>query len=148
MAAIERRAEVVWEGSLTEGSGTASGTSSGALDALPVTWTSRVEQPDERTSPEELLAVAHASCYAMALSNALAGRGMPPERLNVTAVVSAELGDEGLQVTGSDLSVSGAVPGLDESAFTDAAEEGERNCPISNALRGNLDIRVKASLEA
>ena len=147
MAPIQRRAEAVWEGSLTDGRGTASGTM-GAFEAVPVTWASRVEDADGRTSPEELLATAHAACYAMALSNVLAGRGTPPGRLRVTAVVSAELGEGGLRVTSSDLTVDGSVPGIDEDAFVEAAEEGNRSCPISNALRGNLEIRVQASLDS
>jgi osmotically inducible protein OsmC len=148
VAPIERRAEAVWEGSLTEGSGSASGTSSGAFASLPVTWGSRVERADDRTSPEELLATAHAACYAMALSNVLAERGAPPTRLRVSALVSAELGGDGLRVVSSELHVAGSVPGIDEAAFAEAAEEGERGCPISNALRGNVDIRVQASLDS
>ncbi len=146
MAPIERRAEAVWEGSLLEGSGSASG-ASGAFEALPVTWASRVEDPAGRTSPEELIAAAHAACYAMALSNVLAERGTPPERLHVSAVVSAELGN-GLRVVSSELTVRGSVPGMDGHAFAQAAEEGDRSCPVSNGLRGNLDIRVQASLDS
>ena len=146
MAPIERRAEAVWEGSLQEGRGSAVGMS-GAFADLPVTWASRVEEADGRTSPEELLATAHAACYAMALSNVLAERGTPPERLRVSAVVGAQL-DGGLSVVSSELTVRGSVPGIDEDAFAEAAEEGERSCPISNAVRGNLDIRVQASLDS
>ncbi len=146
MAGFERRAEVVWEGALTTGSGTVTA-GTGALGELPVTWTARVERPDGATSPEELIAAAHASCYAMAFSNTLNEAGNPPERLHVTAVVSAELGDEGLAVTGSELSVVGRVPGMDASEFERLADEGDRSCPVSNALRGNLEIRVNATLE-
>jgi len=147
VAGIERRANAVWEGDLARGSGTVTG-GTGAGPELPVTWASRVERPDGRTSPEELLAEAHAACYAMAFSNVLSGAGNPPERLEVSAVVSAELGDEGLRVTTSELTVSGHVPGMDAAEFERLAQEGERNCPISNVLRGNLDIRVNASLES
>ena len=146
VAGIERRANVVWEGNLTGGTGTVSA-GSGAVADLPVTWTSRVERSDGRTSPEELLAEAHAACYAMAFSNVLNEAGNPPERLAVSAVVSAELGDEGLRVTASELTVSGRVPGMEPGEFERLARDGERACPISNALRGNLEIRVNAILE-
>ncbi len=145
MTSIERTAEVVWEGPLT-GEGTVS-SGSGAVTDLPVTWSDRVERPDGATSPEELIAQAHAACYAMALSNTLAEAGNAPERLRVTAVVSADLGDEGLRIAASELDVVGRVPGIDASEFQRLAEEGERACPVSNALRGNLEIRVKATLE-
>lgn len=146
MAGIERRAEVVWEGPLASGSGEASGASSGVF-ALPVTWSSRTEQADGKTSPEELVAAAHASCYAMAFSNVLAEAGSPPDRLEISAVVSAELGDDGLRITASELTVTGRVPGLDASDFSRHAQDAERACPVSNALRGNIEIRVDARLE-
>jgi lipoyl-dependent peroxiredoxin len=146
MAGIERRAEVVWEGGLARGNGTVTAVSSGAVSELPVTWASRVERADGRTSPEELLAEAHATCYAMSFSNVLNEAGNPPERLEVAAVVSADLGEEGLRVTGSDLDVVGRVPGMDAAQFERLAGEAERSCPVSNALRGNLEIRVNASL--
>jgi lipoyl-dependent peroxiredoxin len=148
MAGIERSAEVIWEGGLARGSGTASAASSGAFGELAVTWPSRVESADGRTSPEELLAASHAACYAMAFSHVLESSGHEPERLHVRAVVSAELGEDGLAVKGSDLEVRGRVAGLDGDAFAAAAEEAERNCPISNALRGNLEIRVHATLDS
>ena len=146
MAGFERRAEVVWEGALATGGGTVT-SRTGALGDLPVTWASRVERPEGATSPEELIAAAHAACYAMAFSNTLNEAGNPPERLHVTAVVSAELGDEGLAVTGSELTVVGRVPGMDAGEFERLAEDGDRSCPVSNALRGNLEIRVHATLE-
>jgi osmotically inducible protein OsmC len=148
VSAFERSAEVVWEGALEDGNGTASATSSGAFGDLAVTWSSRVEQAGGRTSPEELLAASHAACFAMAFSNVLGSGGHDPERLQVRAVVSAELGEGGLSVTSSTIDVTGRVAGIDEAAFEAAAEEAERNCPISNALRGNLDIRVHARLES
>ena len=146
MAAIERRAEAVWEGALTGGHGSVTG-ASGAVTDLPLTWASRVERSEGRTSPEELIAEAHASCFAMAFSNVLNKAGSPPERLAVRAVVSAELGDEGLRITASDLEVTGRVPGMDPAQFERLAGDGERACPVSNALRGNLQIRVRATLE-
>jgi osmotically inducible protein OsmC len=144
--AIERRAEVVWEGPLASGSGEAKGASSNAF-SLPVTWSARTEAADGKTSPEELIAAAHASCYAMAFSNVLAEAGSPPDRLEVAAVVSAELDDDGLRVTTSDLTVTGRVPGLEASDFSRHAQDAERACPVSNALRGNVEIRVEARLE-
>ena len=146
MAGAERRAEVVWEGNLTHGSGTVTA-GSGAVGELPVTWASRTERPDGKTSPEELLAEAHASCFAMALSHTLNEAGNPPERLHVRAVVTAELGDEGLKVSRSELDVVGRVPGMDASQFERLAQDADRGCPVSNALRGNVEIRVSASLD-
>ena len=146
MAGFERRAEVVWEGSLTQGGGTVSA-ASGAVTDLPVTWASRTERPDGRTSPEELIAEAHASCFAMAFSNVLNEAGNPPERLAVSARVSAELGDEGLRITASELDVVGRVPGMDGAEFELLSHDADRGCPVSNALLGNLDIRVNARLE-
>jgi osmotically inducible protein OsmC len=147
VAGIERRAEVVWEGTLATGSGETSAASSGAFGPLPVTWSARTEAADGKTSPEELVAAAHAACYAMAFSHVLSEAGSPPDRLAVSAVVSAELGDEGLRVTTSELTVTGRVPGLDASDFSRYAQDAERGCPVSNALRGNVEIRVDARLE-
>jgi osmotically inducible protein OsmC len=146
VAGIERTAEIEWKGGLADGSGTVVGTSSGTID-LPVTWASRVEAPEGRTSPEELVAAAHAACYAMAFSHTLAEAGAEPGRLHVTATVQAELGDEGLAITRSDLEVRGRVSGLDAAQFQRQAEEAERGCPVSNALRGSIEIGVSATLE-
>lgn len=147
MAAAERRAETEWEGNLLEGSGRLELVSSESA-SLPVTWASRVESPDGRTSPEELLAGAHASCYAMAFSHALAQAGTPSERLHVTAVVSLNPKEGGgIEVTDSALEVTGRVPGVDQAAFQTAAEEGEKGCPISNAIRGSVAITVTATLD-
>jgi len=149
MATADRRAEVTWQGALTEGSGTLELVSSEAAAALPVTWASRVESPDGRTSPEELLAAAHASCYAMAFSATLGRGGNPPERLHVTAVVSLNPKEGGgFQVTDSALTVTGVVPGLDQAAFQETAEAAEKGCPISNTIRGNVNVTVTATLEA
>ncbi len=146
MAIADRRAEVTWEGPLSEGAGALGLVSSGAA-SLPVTWASRVERPDGRTSPEELLAAAHASCYSMALAAALGRAGAPPERLDVSAVVS--LGPRpggGVEVTASTLEVRGVVPGLDEAGFQELADTAEKGCPISNAIRGNVTITLSAVL--
>ena len=145
MAVAERRANVVWRGNLYQGSGTFDLASSEAARGLPVTWASRTERPDGKTSPEELIAAAHASCYAMAFSDTLAEQGNEPEELNISAVCTFDSGQG--KVTSSVLNVRGRVPGLDEEGFRRAAEQGEQNCPVSNALRGNVDIQVNASLD-
>jgi osmotically inducible protein OsmC len=144
MATAERRAEVVWRGDLFKGSGTFDLASSGAAQDLPVTWASRTERHDGRTSPEELITAAHASCYAMALSNVLAQMGNEPEELNISAVCTFDV--DQVKVTKMVLDVRGRVPGLDAEGFQSAAERGEEACPISNALRGNVDIQLNASL--
>ena len=143
----ESRATAVWEGDLTSGSGRVSA-DTGVFSEAPVSWAARTERPAAETSPEELLAAAHASCYAMALSHALAQAGNPPERLEVSAVchfTPAEGG--GFEVSRMDLDVRGRVPSLDQGGFEEAARAGEQGCPISNALRGNVDIRLTAALE-
>lgn len=147
MPQMERRAQIHWEGSLVQGQGTIVNTSSGALKDMPVTWASRTEQPDGRTSPEELLATAHAECYAMSLSNTLAQSGTPAEVLDVSAVCTANLSSDGLKIQSMALNVRGRVPGLDEAGFEKAAQTAEQNCPVSNALRNNLQISVKTQLE-
>ncbi len=148
MAKAERRAEVVWEGNLIQGHGKIVSVGSGALGELPITWASRTERSDGKTSPEELLAAAHAACYAMAFSNTLAQAGTPPERLTVSATSAFEQVGDGFKVTTMDLDVRGKVPGLDQSSFEKVAQQAEQGCPISNALRNNVQIRVKASLES
>jgi osmotically inducible protein OsmC len=144
MATAERRANVVWRGDLFKGSGTFDLASSGAAQDLPVTWASRTERHDGKTSPEELITAAHASCYAMALSNVLAQMGNEPEELNISAVCTFDV--DQVKVTKMVLDVRGRVPGLDAEGFQSAAERGEEACPISNALRGNVDIQLNASL--
>ena len=148
-AQAERRADVIWEGDLLSGSGTITKVTSGAWGNLPVSWPARTEQPGGKTSPEELLAGAHAACYAMAFSNTLAGRGTPPERLEVSATVGfhPKVGG-GFEVSFSHLTVRGRVPGLDQAGFEEAARQGEQGCPISNALRNNVQITVEATLDA
>ena len=147
-AQAERQASVVWQGNLLEGQGTIEETTSGAFGNLPVSWPARTERPNGRTSPEELLAASHAACYAMAFSGVLAKKGSPPERLEVSANVGFDpkVGG-GFEVSFSELTVRGRVPGMDQAAFEEAAREGEQGCPISNALRGNVAITVEATLE-
>ena len=147
MAAI-RRAEVVWEGTLARGSGKVSASSSQAFTDLPVSWASRTERSDGKTSPEELVAAAHASCFAMALSFGLGNGGTPPERLQVAAVVTFDQVDGGWKVVSSALTVRGRVPGLDDEGFKKAAEGAKDGCPISQALKGNVQLSVDAALDA
>ena len=146
MAAI-RRAGATWSGALNTGSGAVSAVSSGAFSELPVTWASRTESSDGRTSPEELVAAAHASCFAMALSGALARAGTPPERLDVSAIVTFDKLEAGWRVVSSALTVRGQVPGMAEADFLAAAEATRDGCPISVALAGNVALSVEATLE-
>lgn len=144
--AAERRGEATWSGSLTEGSGTVSLATTGVVDGLPVTWASRTEDHGGKTSPEELIAAAHAACFSMALANGLAKAGNPPEKLDVTAISSFDKVEAGFRLTTMALEVRGSVPGLDAEAFEQAAEEARTGCPVSNALAGNVEITVKAAL--
>lgn len=146
MASIERTANAVWKGDLAAGSGMIS-FNSGAFRNAPVTWASRTESSDGKTSPEELIAAAHASCYAMAFSNTLTEAGHKPNDLDVVATVSLEPKDGGFAVTASKLTVRGHVPSLDQERFAAIADEAEKGCPVSNALRGNVTITVDATLE-
>jgi osmotically inducible protein OsmC len=148
MAMADRQAHTLWEGSLMGGKGDTEFASSG-IGRFPVTWAARTERPEGKTSPEELLAAAHATCYAMAFSHALTQAGNEPERLHVTSTVSLDPKEGGgVVVTRSALEVQGVVPGLDQDGFQQAAEDAEKGCPISNAIRGNLEITVKATLES
>ncbi|GAC1391593.1 MAG: OsmC family protein [Ktedonobacteraceae bacterium] len=147
MSNAERRAQVTWEGDLIKGHGTIVSTSSGALKDLPVTWASRTERLDGKTSPEELIAAAHAECYVMGLAHGLAQSGTPATKLDVNAVCTLELSASGLKIQSVDLTVNGVVPGLDEAGFEKAAQVAEQSCPVSNALRNNLEIRVHAQLD-
>lgn len=146
MAAI-RRADVTWEGDLVSGGGLVKASTSGAFSNLPVTWASRTESADGRTSPEELIAAAHASCFAMALSAGLARAGTPPEKLEVGATVTFDRVEDAWRVVSSALSVRGRVRGADEAAFQQAAEAAKENCPVSQALKGNVALSIEAALE-
>ena len=143
MAVIDNRADVTWEGDLQKGGGSLQ-VESGAVGTQEVTFGARTGKAQGRTNPEELIAAAHATCYAMALSNTLAQDGNPPERLEVSAVVS--LDTDALKVSTSRLEVRGTVPGLDASGFERLAQKAEGICPVSNALRNNVDISLSASL--
>jgi lipoyl-dependent peroxiredoxin len=146
MADQQRRADAVWEGSLARGSGVVTLTSSGAAAPLPVTWAARSERSEGKTSPEELVAAAHASCYCMALSGILGEAGTPPEKLEVSATVTFAQIEGGWKVGSSALTVKGAVPGIDEATFKDAAAAAKDGCPISGALKGNVELSVEATL--
>jgi lipoyl-dependent peroxiredoxin len=141
--ATDRHAEVTWNGSLMDGSGTIDSVGSGAFAPLDVTWASRAEEPAGRTSPEELIAAAHATCFSMALSHALAEAGSPPEELKTGATVTFE---PGTGITKIALTVRGKVPGLDEHGFREAAEGAKSDCPVSQALAGVPEITLDASL--
>src|SRR6185436_10395852 len=146
MAAI-RRAEATWSGDLASGSGAVSAVSSNAFSELPVSWAARTEGPEGKTSPEELVAAAHAACFSMALSGALGRAGTPPERLDVSAEVTFDKVEAGWRVVSSALTVSGVVPGSNAEAFRAAAESTRDGCPISVALAGNVALSVEATLE-
>ena len=143
--ATDRRAEVTWEGDLMSGNGVIESVDSGTFGRLGVSWPARTEQPNGKTSPEELIAAAHASCFSMALSHALAQAGTPPERLSVSATVTFQPGPG---ITKSALEVAGRVPGLDDKGFREAAEQAKDGCPVSGALKGNVEMSVNARLEA
>ena len=141
--ATERQASVVWQGDLMNGSGTIDSATSGAIGPLDVSWASRAEEPNGKTSPEELIAAAWASCFAMALSNGLAKAGNAPEKLETSATVTFQPGQGIIKGT---LTVRGTVPGLDEDAFVAAANDAKQNCPVSQALSGIPDVSLDAQL--
>ena len=141
--ATERTASVVWQGDLINGSGTIDTVTSGALGPLDVTWASRSEEPNGRTSPEELIAAAWASCLSMALSSGLAKAGTPPEKLETSATVTFQPGEG---ITRGALTVRGTVPGLDADGFTAAAQDAVQNCPVSKALAGIPEVTLDATL--
>ncbi len=143
--ATERRADVTWQGDLQSGSGTIDRVGSGAFGPLDVTWASRAEDPAGRTSPEELIAAAHASCFSMALSGALGRAGTPPERLSTSATVTFVPGEG---ITRIALEVVGRVPGLDAAGFAEAAEGAKANCPVSKALASVPEIVLEVRLES
>jgi osmotically inducible protein OsmC len=145
MPTVLRTAEIEWTGSIARGSGLMSG-GSGAINDLPLTIASRIGHPEGKTSPEELIAAAHAGCFTMAIGSILAGQGTPPERLNVTATVTLEVSGRPT-IASSELDVHGVVPGIDAASFDRAAREAEINCPVSRALQGNVEIRVRATLD-
>lgn len=146
MAAV-RTATVTWNGDLASGSGTVTAGTTGLFQDLPVSWASRTEGPDGRTSPEELLAAAHASCFAMALSAGLARAGTPPEHLHIEAEVTFDKVGDAWSVVSSRLIVMGHVDTLSPEEFEAAAQDAKDGCPISRALQGNVEIGIEATLE-
>ena len=141
--AADRSASVTWQGSLFEGSGVINQVTSGALGNLAVSWPSRTEDHGGNTSPEELIAAAHAACYAMGLSHGLSGAGTPPQKLDVSATCTFDPPT----ITRMAIAVKGQVEGIDQAAFESAAREAAEGCPVSGALKGNVEITVSAELE-
>lgn len=144
--AIERRAHATWEGDLRSGSGRFD-LASGAISGQEVTFSSRFEESGGKTSPEELIAAAHATCFSMALANGLAQEGHPPARLETSALCTLDKADGGFRITSMRLEVRGEVDGIDEQGFRAAAEQARDGCPVSQALAGNLEISLDASLQ-
>src|SRR5690349_24309043 len=135
----DRKATTVWTGTLFEGSGETSFDSSG-IGTYPVSWPSRAEEANGKTSPEELIAGAHSACYSMAFSNALAKNDTPAEKLEVSAVVTFV---PGTGITKSALTVVGTVPGIDEATFTELAQAAKEGCPVSQALSVEITLDAK-----
>lgn len=146
--AVTRSATATWTGDLTSGSGEVSSGTSAHFKSLPVSWASRTAEPEGRTSPEELLAAAHAACFSMAFSSNLAKAGHVAEQLDVRADVTFDKRDEGWTVVSSHLTVRGRVPGVDQATFAQIADQAKDGCPISRALKGNVALSVDAVLEA
>ena len=148
MPRIVREAEATWEGTVARGAGTLTASSSEAFAALPVTLASRVADPDGKTSPEELLAAAHAGCYVTSLGSELARAGTPPERLDVRCVITMdEVEGKGHQIVLSEIHASGLVPGADAEGFARAAEAADEGCPFSALLRAGAAVTISARLE-
>src|ERR1700712_3986410 len=145
MATFERHVDVEWSGSVMDGGGTARG-GTGAF-SLPVTFPSRIGEPAGKTSPEELMAAAHAACYAMALNGALGRKPATADRTVIRATVSADKGDAGIKIMSSKLEVTAyGLKGLDAAGFSELAKEAEGKCPVSNAYRGTMQITVEAKV--
>jgi osmotically inducible protein OsmC len=145
MPIARREAEIIWEGPLARGTGTLT-SGSGALDELAVTWASRTEQPEGRTSPEELIAAAHASCFAMALALLLDAHHTPPRRLAAGATCTLDEVDHAPRITTVELAVRAQVPGLDAADLEQIVGQAADLCPVSNALRGNVEVNVRSEL--
>lgn len=144
--AIERRAHATWDGELKSGSGHFDLESSRSVENQEVTFASRFEEPGGKTSPEELIAAAHATCFSMALANGLAQAGTPPKKLETEAVCTLDKTDGGFAITTMRLEVRGQVDGLDDESFREAAEDAKENCPVSKALTGVPEISLEAKL--
>jgi lipoyl-dependent peroxiredoxin len=142
--ATDRKAEVTWQGDLMSGSGRIDSVTSGSIGGLDVSWPARSEEPEGKTSPEELIAAAHATCFSMALAHGLAQEGHAPEQLQTSAVVTFQPGEG---ITKIALEVAGRVPGMDEEGFKQAAKGAQENCPVSKALAGVPEISLNSRLE-
>jgi len=140
-----RTASVYWQGTLEQGSGRLQ-LASAAAGPLPVSWASRTQHSEGQTSPEELIAAAHASCFAMALSSGLTQAGTPPESLDVRATCALEEAEGGLRIASSRLEVTAIVAGIDEEEFERAAQAAKEDCPVSGALKGNVEITLDAQV--
>ena len=140
-------AQARWEGGLTDGNGRLTGSSSGQLAEVPMTWNARTGGDNSLTSPEELLAAAHAACFSMALAYELQGRNAAPHSLDVSAAVGFDpkVGG-GFEVSFSELSVKGDVPNISAEDFAEAVQQASQGCPISQALKGNVEITAQAEL--
>jgi len=143
---MKSTAQAVWEHDLLKGSGHVA-LKSGAAPDFPVSWAARTEASNGKTSPEELLAAAHAACYCMAFSAGLARNGTPPDRLTVQAVATFDKVGDAWRVTTMELSVTGQVPKITKEKFEELARGAKDGCPISNAIKGNVDIRLTARLD-
>lgn len=146
MADAERRARAVWEGDLAKGSGTVTLESSGQGGTLPATWASRTARSEGKTSPEELIAAAHATCFSMGLAHGLTEAGTPPTRLTTEATCTFAPAEGGFKIASMELSVTGEVAGIDAAAFAAAASAAKDGCPVSQALKGNVPVSVTAAL--
>jgi len=141
--AADRTASVTWQGDLASGSGVITNVSSGAISNLDVSWPARTEEHGGKTSPEELIAAAHAACFSMGLSHGLSSAGTPPQQLDVSATCTFDPP----KITKMHITVRGQVDGIDQSAFEQAAREAADGCPVSGALKGNVDVTVEAELQ-
>lgn len=143
--AVRRSATAQWQGDLMSGSGKVSTETEAVRDAT-VKWSSRAEQADKDTSPEELIAAAHATCISMALANMLAQAGNPPQQLETKATATFDKVGDGFRMTTMEISIRGQVEGMDADSFREAAEGAKENCPVSQALKGNVEVSIDASL--
>ena len=147
MPRLQREAHVSWDGNLARGSGSLTA-ATGAFEGLPFSLASRVEKPDGKTSPEELLAAAHGACYGMSLAGELTLAGSPPEHLDVTATVTMdEIEDGSHRIVGSDIVARARVPGIDETELQRVAEIADRGCPFSALIKASGQVTVRATLE-
>jgi osmotically inducible protein OsmC len=142
-----RQATATWTGNLANGAGNVSAATTGAFNELPISWAARTEAPEASTSPEELIAAAHAACFSMSLSSTLTKDGTPPGQLWVTVSVTFAKDETRWSIASSHIDVRGRVEGSSQAAFADAADRAKDGCPVSRALKGNVELSVTATLE-